>query len=458
LTIAEQMADFVGNAAFDRLSAHAIDRLKLHTLDAIGCAIGAIGRDVMNLIRAQLDDFGGAAKSSLIGGGLSAPDRAAFYNGALVRYLDFNDSYLAKGETCHPSDNIAAVLAAGEYAQASGQDFLTALAAAYEIQCRLSEAAPVRAKGFDHTTQGAYSVAAGVAKILKLEKPRIAHALAMSGTAYNALRVTRTGELSHWKGLAFPNTACGATHAAFLAMRGVTGPLSVIEGRKGFIEAIAGPFQIDWKNSQLDSILRASIKRFNAEIHSQSTIEAILDLRGDAGFRLENLDHLRIEIFDVAYNIIGGGDEGNKQNVRTKEQADHSLPYIAAVALLDGCVMPEQYEPERITRGDVQELMRRVEVIPSEEFSRSFPEEMRARVTATFKDGRERSVEKRQFEGYFTRPMNWDSALAKFDALTAGRLGTTVRNEIVELVKTLETCPTSLLGAALRRVKEVNHD
>ncbi len=114
--------------------------------------------------------------------------RTSFYNAALVRYLDYNDSFLARGETCHPSDNLGAVLAAGEYAGKSGKDFLTALAVAYQVQCRLSERAPVRARGFDHTTQGAYASAAGAARALGLDKDQAANAIAISGTANNALR------------------------------------------------------------------------------------------------------------------------------------------------------------------------------------------------------------------------------------------------------------------------------
>ncbi len=72
----------------------------------------------------RCEEFGGAPLCTLIGGGKSAPDRAALYNGALVRYLDFNDSFLAPGETCHPSDNLAPVLAAAEYAHADGRTLL----------------------------------------------------------------------------------------------------------------------------------------------------------------------------------------------------------------------------------------------------------------------------------------------------------------------------------------------
>jgi len=246
MTRVEQLAAFVARACYEDLSEEASRELKNHVLDALGCAIGAIEGPPIRMLHLQLEDLGGNPLVTLIGGGKTAPDRAAFYNSALVRYLDYNDSYLASNETCHPSDNLGAVLAASEYARESGKALLTALAVAYQVQCRLSDVAPVRAKGFDHTTQGAYAVAAGVAKALGLTEVQTAHAVAISGTANNALRVTRTGRLSHWKGLAYPHTAFAAIHAAFLAMRGITGPLEVFEGNMGFMEAIAGPFELDW--------------------------------------------------------------------------------------------------------------------------------------------------------------------------------------------------------------------
>src|SRR6185437_5062536 len=126
-------------------------------------------------------------------GGSAAPDSAALYNGALVRYLDFNDAYLAKGETCHPSDNLAAVLSGAEYADRTGREVMTALAVAYQVQCRLSVVAPVRDQGLEHTTKGSYSVAAGLSKIPETDKSSTANAIAIPGTAFKALRVTRTG-------------------------------------------------------------------------------------------------------------------------------------------------------------------------------------------------------------------------------------------------------------------------
>ena len=233
-TIVRQLGRFVAETDHKDMSEQARDELKKRILDTIGVAIGALEAEPIKMIRTHQEDFGGAGHCTLIGGGKISPDRAAFYNGALSRYLDFMDSYLAKGETCHQSDNFGAVMAAAEYADASGDDFLSAMATAYQVQGRLCDEAPVRAKGFDHTVQGAYASAAGVARALGLNAEKTANAIAISGTSNNALRCTRTGSLSHWKGLAYPNTAFVGTHAAFLAFRGITGPEEVFEGNKGF--------------------------------------------------------------------------------------------------------------------------------------------------------------------------------------------------------------------------------
>jgi 2-methylcitrate dehydratase len=197
IIIVQQMASFIQKAGFSDLSDEARNQIKLRILDSLGVSIGAVEGVPIRIIRAHILDFGHSGRCTMLGGGATAPDFAALYNSALVRYLDYSDSYLAKGETCHPSDNLGAVLAAGEYAEITGKQLMLALAIAYQVQCRLSDEAPIRAKGFDHTTQGAYSVAAGVSKALNLDGEKTANALAISGTPLNALRVTRTGALSH---------------------------------------------------------------------------------------------------------------------------------------------------------------------------------------------------------------------------------------------------------------------
>jgi 2-methylcitrate dehydratase len=453
VTQAEQLARFVAEASFDHISVAAREQLKIRVLDSLGCAIGAVAGPPIRLVRAQIEDFGGAGLCTLIGGGRTAPDRAAFYNSALVRYLDFNDSYLAPYETCHPSDNLGALLAAAEYADRSGEDLLTALAISYQVQCRLSDVAPVRARGFDHTTQGAYAVAAGVSRLLGLDVARTANALAISGTAFNALRVTRTGALSHWKGLAYPNLAFGCTHAAFLAMRGITGPPEVFEGNKGFMDTIAGRFEIDWSHEDLERVRQTILKEYNAEVHSQSALEAVFNLRREHPFEAEDVARIEVDIFDVAYHIIGGGEEGNKRVVRTKEQADHSLPYLIAVAILDMEVMPEQYRRERVERPDVQALLRTVVVRPWPEYSGRFPREMPCRITVTLRDGRRFSREQRDYEGFLSNPMPWETVVRKFERLSDPYTDAGLRQRIVEMVANLEKTPVTELMGLLAKVR-----
>jgi 2-methylcitrate dehydratase len=449
MTRVEELAAFCARVTYEDMSEQARQQLKIRIIDALGCALGALTGPPIKMLRAQLEDFGGHPLATLIGGEKSAPDRAALYNSALVRYLDYNDSYLARNETCHPSDNLGAVLAACEYAHSSGQECLTALALAYQVQCRLSDVAPVRAKGFDHTTQGAYAVAAGVARALGLDRGRTAHAIAISGTAYNALRVTRTGRLSNWKGLAYPNTAFGATHAAFLALHGVTGPLEVFEGNKGLMDTITGPFELDWSQENLEVVCHTSVKKYNAEFHAQSALEGVLELRATCQIRPEEIAGVNIEIFDVAYHIIGGGEEGDKRHVSTKEEADHSLPYMVAVALLDGDVSPAQYALERIAREDVQSLLRRVTVQPDEELSRRFPAQLPCRIQIKLNSGQILTAEKRDYEGFYARPLSWEQAVAKFTRLAAASTDAGRRAAIVETVAALETAEIQQLTALL---------
>jgi 2-methylcitrate dehydratase len=454
MTEVERLAGFVATRSWIDLSEPARTELKIRVLDALGCALGALDASPVRAVKGVADDFGGRPLCTLIGDGRSAPDRAALYNGALVRYLDFNDSYFAPGETCHPSDNLAPVLAAAEYADASGSELLTALAVAYQVQCRLSDEAPVRARGFDHTTQGAYAAAAGAAKALRLDAGQIANAIAIAGTALNALRVTRTGRLSHWKGLAYPFAASGSVDAAFLAARGITGPAAVFEGKKGFSEAIAGPFTIDWEREDLERVRRTFLKRYNAEIHSQSALEALLELRSASSVQPGEVERIELETFQVAYDIIGGGEEGAKTDIHSKEQADHSLPYLLAVALLDGQVLPEQFKPERIARRDVQELLRRVEVRPAGDLTARFPAEHACRLRLHLSDGSTLAAARSDYEGFLTRPMSWRQAREKFERLAAGAFEPGVAAELAGAVAALDELETRDLTALLARAGE----
>jgi 2-methylcitrate dehydratase len=363
------------------------------------------------------------------------------------------DNFLAEGETCHPSDNFGSMLSAAEYAGGSGRELLTAMAVAYQVQCRLTEASPIMRNGFDHTTQLSFSVAAGASRLLGLSTDRTANALSIAGVNCVALGVIRAEPVSQWKGLASAHTAADAIRATMLARDGITGPVAVFEGHSGFMEALDTRCYVDWSNQGLELVNRALIKRYNAEAHSQSALEGILQLREQHRIRGGQVKSVTIDIFQTAYNIIGGGEFGAKDQVQTKEQADHNLPYLAAVALLDGTVEPAQFTPQRIRRRDVQSLMHKVSVRPSRLYTWRYPNEMCCKVVIRLKGGPKYTIKKTGYRGFFATPMPWTEVVQKFERLAEPFTTGALRRQLIDAVQNLEDVQTTDLTRLLARAR-----
>src|SRR5262245_36016478 len=197
-TLAERLARYAVQLKFEQLDARTVHEVKRRLIDSFGCALGAWDAPAPAVARAICRRVMSEPAATYLGGARGTlPALAAFCNGVLFRYLDCNDTYLSL-EPAHPSDNLAAVLAAGEAAGRSGRDLITAAVVAYEIQCRLCDAASIRRNGWDHVTYGAFSTAAAAAKLFGLDVDRITQALNLAGTPNITLRQTRAGELSEW--------------------------------------------------------------------------------------------------------------------------------------------------------------------------------------------------------------------------------------------------------------------
>src|SRR6266446_5014184 len=375
-TLAEQLADYAVGLKFEDLPAPVVREVKRRVIDSVGCALGAWNAEPCGVARRVASAFSAGRGATLLGTRHRAPpDWAAFANGCLVRYLDYNDTYLSK-EPAHPSDNIPAALAVAEAENASGVEFIVAIALAYEVQCRLCDTASLRARGWDHVTYGAFSTALAAARLMRLDVERTRHAVGIAGVASAALRQSRVGELSHWKGCAFANAARHGVFAALLAREGMTGPAPIFEGEKGFQALVSGPLEArvgEWGRSRGGDfmILNTCIKFWPAEYHSQSAIEAALRLRSQVG-DMAQIESVRVESHDAAADIIGS--EPEKWRPTSRETADHSLPYIVAVALVDGEVTAKQFEPARIAEPALLALVQRVKVQRHAELSASYPQ------------------------------------------------------------------------------------
>src|SRR5881409_1095260 len=233
-TLAHQLADYVCSVRFEDLSKEVVHEVRRRVTDSLGCALGAWNEEPCAIARKVASNFSAKQGSTIIGTNHKAPpDWTAFANGCCIRYFDYNDTYLSK-EPAHPSDNISAALAVAECVGANGRELITAIALAYEVQCRLCDAASIRARGWDHVTYGAFSTALACARLMSLDPKKTRHAVNIAGVACAAMRQARAGELSHWDGVAFANAARHGVFSALLARAGMTGPGPIFEGQMGF--------------------------------------------------------------------------------------------------------------------------------------------------------------------------------------------------------------------------------
>jgi 2-methylcitrate dehydratase len=325
------------------------------------------------------------------------------------------------------------------------------MALGYEIECRLIEEVPVMIKGFDHTLLLAYSLTAALSKTLSLTEEQTAHALGIAGCSFNPLVTSRASYTFEWKGLASSFVAAGCMNIVLLAKEGLTGPISVFEGPKGFKEVYDMELKYDWNKEDFGLIRKCILKGFNAEVHTQSILEAVTELRKENAVDINDIKEIDITTFLTAFHIVGGGEYGDRKNVHSKEQADHSIPYLVAAALLDGQVLPEQLLPERIQKDDVQQLLKKVNVHTSspihrplkvagllDPYTEAYPEKLSAKVVIKQHDGKKFSKEKEDYFGFHTRPFEWQDIENKFRKLSQHTIDEATQEKIMQVVRDLE--------------------
>lgn len=438
MTTTQQIADFVLDVKYDDLSEEVVDEIKKRIVDSIGIGVGAVGKQAPETVRKTVREVSKEGDCRVwCSDSTTSPPQAAMANTTLTRYLDFMDSFLAPGETPHPSDNIASIIACGEYEKATGKELIEAIGVAYEVQGELAWQAPVRDKGWDHVTHTVISVAAGAGKILNLSERELRNAVGIAGTAHNALRVTRTGGINEWKGIASANAARNAVYSCMLVKNGMEGSKNLFEGQKGWKQIISGDFEVDY-DIGCDHVFDTMTKKYVAETYAQSAVEGVIELVEEQNIQYENIDKIHLSTFHGAKLIIGGG-EGSRYEVKTRAQADHSLPYMLAVAAIDLEVLEHQYEKERIQQEDVQNLLRKVEVEEDEELTERFENgEMPAIIEIQTDEGNY-NIEKSDFEGHPRRPMSWESIKNKFEGMTQQRYSKEKRNKILNTVENIES-------------------
>lgn len=389
--LADRLAAYAHGLAYDDLGAGTVEAVKVRFVDALGCAIAALKDPKVTKVREAMLELGGRTGSSTVIGTdrKVSVDLAAFANGAAIRNFDLNDVYLGR-QAGHPSDNIAPCLAVAEAGKLDGRSLITAVALAYEIDCRFLDAFDTDGNGWDHPIFSLPAVALAVGKLMGLTPAQMTQAVNLAMNDHLALHQTRVQNISDWKNLADAEAGRNAIFAAILAGKGVTGPGPIFEGKDGIFKMVTkGALPIDVASfggkGRRFLIEDCAIKRYPAQVYTQTAVAAASAVAAEVG------DLSKIVGIDVATSRKGflfAAHDAEKWAPKTKGTADHSLPYIVSRSMLDRNITFGSYTQEMLQDPKLLHLIKMVKVHEEAELTAMLPKKIPTRVTARLADGR----------------------------------------------------------------------
>ena len=416
-TIAERLSEYASALRYEDLPADVVHRAKCFFVDSFGCALGGYDSEPVRIARELASNITSKQPARIFcSGETTSLDLAVFANGAMVRYLDFNDGYIGL-EAGHPSDNIAGIVTAGEVAKADGKTLIVATVIAYEVFGRMCDTLNIKPMGFDHVTIGAMASVLSIARVLGLTQRQMTEALNLIVAGNVALYQTRIGNVSMWKGCAYANASRNAVFAAQLAARGMTGPSPIFEGRAGYFKAVSQrPFELApfGGKGQPFKIMDCLIKRYPLGQYSQSVVDAAMQARVRVG-DVNNIAAVEVRTLHTAVSMMAGDPE--KWRPANRESADHSMPYTAGIALMYGTIKEEHFDDPYLHDPALLELVGRIKCVVSEEANSREPEAMLCDLDVTLKDGGKESVRVEYHRGHSKNFMSDAEIEEKFHSL-----------------------------------------
>lgn len=443
-----QLWDVTERVEYDDLDHDTIDTAKLRIYDSIAVGLRAIDDDRIGRLHQFAQSKSGTDQGSILGTATTGSvEYAAFANAAMIRHLDWNDSYL-RAEAAHPSGNIGAILPLAEANDRSGQDAILATVLAYELQCRLCDVASFTDAGFDHVNYGLVSVPLTYAKLAGLNREQAHAAVGIAVNSHIALLQARQAPLSEWKGYAFANAVRNGIVAGELGREGVHGPSHIFTGTQGLHTVLNGTLDGTTLGLGDDgfAINETHLKRYPICHHILAGIDAAMEIRSMDTFDPADIQSIDVHTYDIAIRVAGGED---KWRPTTRGTADHSIPYCLARALLDGPIEPDDLDGSALHENHVIELMDRIEVHPNEAFSDAYGESFPHRVVVdTHQDTVESTVE--YPAGHYRNPLEWEEVTTKLTG--SDRIASDAAEQLRAAVENLDTSDdiADLIAAAER--------
>ena len=421
-TVTRTISDWASQVRFEDLTPEVVREAKRFLMDSIGCALGGAQQHDVHIARKVLGELAGTGNCRvLVTGEQWDPVSASLLNALMIRVMDYNDIYWQQ-DPCHPSDIIPAAMAGAERAGGSGRDLLVGIALAYEFEQRLCEVSypGIREIGWHHATLTAAAAPIAAARMLGLDAEKMQHAIGISASRHCTPGSVTAGKLTMMKNTVDPMATQSGVLAALLAEQGYTGPEHVLDGKEGFSHV----FDTEWKFNILtdglgDSwrILKCGMKFFPTEALTHAPISATLDLMTDHDLTPDEVETVTIYSLARAADILA---DPSKYDPRTKETADHSLPYVIAAAVAERQVTPIQFTDAKIMDPTIRAQLNKVKVIADPAIEAVFPELQRVRVVIRTTDGREVEKQLDYPKGDPRNPLTDAEITGKFKALAAG--------------------------------------
>lgn len=423
--IVSQIFEHSAEVGSKGLDPKVLDEIKKRIADSIITSYGAMNAPPVSIEKKALLPSSGKLNSPVYFTGKEASvDLATFINGSMTRYLDYNDTYLSK-EALHPSDNVPPMLSMAYANDLTGMDAAKAVSVAYDVVGALSDAVSIRDRGWDHVTYISISAAAGLGLLLGFDQAKYENLINLAINNNISMRQTRAGELSMWKGCTASDASRNSVFAALLALEGFTGPSPIFTGEMGFFKQVSGQFDLNLKPGK---VLKTMIKNFPVEYHAMSAAEVALNLKQEISGKIEKVE---VETFEVAHKIIIKDPE--KLRPKTRETADHSMPYIVAYTLKNGAPNPTSYDQSYLRDPEIQRIIDVSTYKVTQKFNDMYPEYLPVKIKVTTDKG----IHEQEMDapkGHFKKPYTWEDLENKGRAV----MGESNAKILVDFVKKFE--------------------
>ena len=453
INVSEVLTDFSMSLGYDQLSPEAIVEAKLMLLDVLGVAIVGTEGKPCSIVREWVKHLGGPEESTVIGGGFKAPAvNSVIANGIALRYPEYCGHLQTKDTLIpiHCEESVPAILAMTEKLGLGGKDFITAVVLAAELQGMIGMVANMESQcGIRHTTASIYVIPLVIGKLLGLSREQMINAFGISGSFGLTLHQCHSGEhVVPVRDIVYGLGASNGIRAVELASMGFEGPKEVFEGEWGFLRALGVegirarqrlPKLLEKRNGYLINKYGHKMRVGDGTI--QSAAQSILDIVRTNSINPKNVEV--VKIFQQGKNIYEALENPARKYPINKEDADHSLWYVCARALLDKDLQyPEQFTDAKIKDPEVIKMIDKIKFYVDPELEKEAlelgPPAAPGYAEVHLRDGTVyRSKKVKYVDGY--GPLKSDKAIKEhFVALSTKYVSRDIADELLDLVDNLE--------------------